>query len=165
MWSEKILLRNLLIFYPSRISMLFQYFMSILAKFNTFSKSWESIFKFSTFNTAVGRCIFIRCTCDFKNLNHRTTSLNYITLITWQCVKHNRVKWNSKRYKRWKSKLNGKTWANFLGSCIVATGKRFHAESKRSAWLEIKPLFFVSFKGIHSILRTFIGQTMNHCKT
>ena len=35
-----------------RISVLFQYFMYILAKFNTFSRSWNPISRFNTFSTA-----------------------------------------------------------------------------------------------------------------
>jgi len=35
-----------------RISMLFRYFMYILAKFNTFPRSWKPISQFNTFNTA-----------------------------------------------------------------------------------------------------------------
>jgi len=34
------------------ISILFQYFMYILAKFNTFSRSWKPILQFNTFNTS-----------------------------------------------------------------------------------------------------------------
>ena len=43
------------------ISVLFQYFMYILAKFNTFSRSWKAISQFNTFNTAwnASRCFII----------------------------------------------------------------------------------------------------------
>ena len=40
-----------------RISILFQYFMNILAKFNTFSRSWKQISKSNTFNTAWKPCL------------------------------------------------------------------------------------------------------------
>ena len=34
------------------ISILFQYFLNILAEFNAFSRSWKPILQFNTFNTA-----------------------------------------------------------------------------------------------------------------
>ena len=40
----------LLISFSFRISILFQYLMYILAKFNTFSRSWKTILKFNTFS-------------------------------------------------------------------------------------------------------------------
>jgi len=39
-----------------RISIFFQYFMNILAKFNTFSRSSKPISQFNTFNTAWEPC-------------------------------------------------------------------------------------------------------------
>jgi len=55
------------------ISILFQYFMHILANFSTFSRSWKPISPFNTFNTAWEPCIF------FSDTNHTTISLAIAT--------------------------------------------------------------------------------------
>ena len=46
-WNSAQLLQ---ISFPFRISILFQYLMHILVKFNTFSRSWKPILKFDTFS-------------------------------------------------------------------------------------------------------------------
>jgi len=54
-----------------RISIPFQYFMYILAKFNTFSRSWKPISQFSAFHTCV------------HELSHLQSHANNCLLIYW----------------------------------------------------------------------------------
>ena len=61
-----------------RNSILFQYFMYILAKFNTFSRSWKQVSQFDTFNTAWKSCLPICepissfCLPSLVNTTHST---------------------------------------------------------------------------------------------
>jgi len=83
--------RNFMNTFPIRISTLFQYFIYILAKFNTFPKYWKSISQFNTFSvlstphghpdTTQPNVSNIKATSIAQSLLHRSTCT--MNLCVW----------------------------------------------------------------------------------